>query len=107
MTEAWFGGRRTFGHNGRLIGSRSSIRYLPDSGFAIAVVTNQDRYSPDVIGTALLKIAIPSPTPVSPASPLPSPSSTPSVSPTPEPSPASVPTPEPSPPPDPTRSPIP
>src|SRR2546428_3925165 len=44
--EEWFGGRPTFGHNGRLVGSRTSIRYLPDSGFTIAIVTNQDRYLP-------------------------------------------------------------
>ena len=84
--EDWFGGRRTFGHNGRLVGSRTSIRYLPDSGFTIAIVTNQDRYLPDVIGTSLLNIAIPPPPPP-PAFPTPTPlaTPTPTASPTPEP----------------------
>ena len=58
VMEEWFGGRRTYGHSGRLNGSRSSIRYLPAYGFTIAVVTNQDRYSPDSIGTPLMDIAI-------------------------------------------------
>ena len=80
--EEWFGGRRTFGHNGRLVGSRTSIRYLPDSGFTIAIVTNQDRYLPDVIGTSLLNIAIPPPPPP-PSYPTPSPTPTPFATPTP------------------------
>ena len=52
------GGRVTYGHNGRLIGSRASIRYLPQSGFTVAVVTNQDIVGPDVFGTSLMNIAI-------------------------------------------------
>jgi D-alanyl-D-alanine carboxypeptidase len=52
------GGRMTYGHNGRLVGSRASIRYLPDTGFTVAVVTNQDVLGPDVFGTSLLNIAI-------------------------------------------------
>ena len=51
------GGRLTWGHNGRLIGARASIRYLPASGFTVAVVTNQDVVGPDVFGTSLLNIA--------------------------------------------------
>jgi D-alanyl-D-alanine carboxypeptidase len=51
------GGRLTWGHNGRLIGARASIRYLPASGFTVAVVTNQDVIGPDVFGTSLLNIA--------------------------------------------------
>lgn len=51
------GGRLTWGHNGRLIGARASIRYLPVSGFTVAVVTNQDVIGPDVFGTSLLNIA--------------------------------------------------
>ena len=47
------GGRLTWGHNGRLIGSRASIRYLPVTGFTVAVVTNQDVIGPDVFGTSL------------------------------------------------------
>ena len=57
--EVWLGGRRTVGHNGRLIGAGASMRYLPDSGFSIAVVTNQDRVSPDVFAAALLDIVLP------------------------------------------------
>ncbi len=52
------GGRLTYGHNGRLIGSRASIRYLPAYGFTVAVVTNQDVIGPDVFGTSLMNIAI-------------------------------------------------
>ena len=74
------GGRLTWGHNGRLIGARASIRYLPASGFTVAVVTNQDVVGPDVFGTSLLNIAfeswpppvviLPLPTfPVAPARP--------------------------------------
>jgi D-alanyl-D-alanine carboxypeptidase len=107
LMEEWLGGRRTVGHNGRLVGSRSSIRYLPDYGFTIAVVTNQDRYSPDSIGTPLMDIAIASLTPPPPqptASPAPSTSPGPSAAPSPtlvptasvESSPTAVPTLEPS-----------
>jgi hypothetical protein len=55
------------------------MRYLPDSGFSIAVVTNQDRVSPDVFAAALLAIAFPPP-------PTPSPSPSPQPMPVPTPS---------------------
>ena len=61
------GERLTYGHNGRLIGARASIRYLPQTGFTIAVVTNQDIIGPDVFGTSLMNIAIASMTPLPPA----------------------------------------
>jgi D-alanyl-D-alanine carboxypeptidase len=77
VMEQWFGGRWTYGHNGRLIGARASIRYLPDYGFAIAVVTNQDRIGPDVFGTALMNIAIPPPPPPLPPSSTPAPGASP------------------------------
>jgi D-alanyl-D-alanine carboxypeptidase len=93
VMEEWFGGRRTYGHNGRLNGSRSSIRYLPAYGFTIAVVTNQDRYSPDSIGTRLMDIAIASLTPAPSPSPTPSPSAAPAPSATPVPSASPEPTP--------------
>jgi D-alanyl-D-alanine carboxypeptidase len=67
MEVVILGGRFTVGHNGRLIGSRASIRYLPQSGFTVAVVTNQDPIGPDVFGTSLLNIAIASLTPPLPA----------------------------------------
>ena len=63
MEAVTLGGRFTVGHNGRLIGSRASIRYLPQSGFTVAVVTNQDPVGPDVFGTSLLNIAIASTAP--------------------------------------------
>ena len=68
--KVWLGGRLTVGHNGRLIGAGASMRYLPDSGFSIGIVTNQDRVSPDVFAAALLAIAFP---PVPPPSPTPTP----------------------------------
>jgi D-alanyl-D-alanine carboxypeptidase len=51
-------GHRTFGHSGRLLGFRSAVRYLPDSGISIAVLTNQSRTDPGPILRSLLKIAI-------------------------------------------------
>ena len=79
VEEVSLGGRLTEGHNGRLIGAGATTRYLPDSGFSIAVVTNQDRVSPDVFAAALLAIAFPPPPTPSPSpSPLPTPVPTPS-----------------------------
>lgn len=74
VEEAWLGGRLTVGHNGRLIGAGATMRYLPDSGFSVAVVTNQDRVSPDTFAAALLAIAFPpSPPPIGPPTPSPQP----------------------------------
>ncbi len=70
------GGRLTWGHNGRLIGARASIRYLPVSGFTVAVATNQDVIGPDVFGTSLLNIAfeaLPLPVVPIPYPPIPTP----------------------------------
>jgi len=83
VEEISIGGRQTVGHDGRLIGAGASMRYLAESGFSIAVVTNQDRVSPDVFAAALLAIAFPPP----PPSPLPSPTPTASPTPTPNPTP--------------------
>ena len=63
------GGRLTYGHNGRLLGARASIRYLPLSGFTVAVVTNQDIVGPDVFGTALVGMAIAATTRIVPTGP--------------------------------------
>jgi len=82
--EVWLGGRLTVGHNGRLIGAGASMRYLPDSGFSIAIVTNQDRVSPDVFAQALLAIAFPPSSP--PPPPTPSPTFPPEPMPVPTPS---------------------
>ena len=51
-------GLRTLGHSGRLLGFRSALRYLPDQGVAIAVLTNQSRTDPAVIVRSLLRIAL-------------------------------------------------
>ncbi|HYC07869.1 MAG TPA: serine hydrolase domain-containing protein [Candidatus Binatia bacterium] len=63
MFQVTIDGHRTVGHDGRLDGSRASIRYVPDSGFTIAVATNQDRIGPDVFGASLLAIAMAPPPP--------------------------------------------
>jgi D-alanyl-D-alanine carboxypeptidase len=51
-------GHRTLGHSGRLLGFRSAIRYLPDQGIAIAVLTNQSRTDPATIVRNMLRIAL-------------------------------------------------
>ena len=52
-------GRPALGHSGRFSGTRSVVRYLPDEGIAIAVLTNQSRVDPVVILSRLLAIASP------------------------------------------------
>ena len=49
----------TLGHSGRLGGYKSAMRYVPDQGVAVVVLTNQDRYDPDRIVRELLDIAMP------------------------------------------------
>ncbi|MEO5884860.1 MAG: serine hydrolase domain-containing protein [Candidatus Limnocylindrales bacterium] len=51
-------GQPSLGHSGRLLGFRSAVRYLPDNGITIAVLTNQSRTDPGIIVRALLKIAL-------------------------------------------------
>jgi D-alanyl-D-alanine carboxypeptidase len=51
-------GYRTLGHSGRLLGFRSAVRYLPDQGVSIAVLTNQSRQDPGAIVRQLLRIAL-------------------------------------------------
>jgi D-alanyl-D-alanine carboxypeptidase len=51
-------GRASLGHSGRLLGFRSVVRWLPDDGVAIAVLTNQSRTDPGIVLRALLKIAL-------------------------------------------------
>jgi D-alanyl-D-alanine carboxypeptidase len=55
-------GRVTLGHSGRLLGFRSVMRWLPEEGIAIAVLTNQSRIDPAVVARALLKLATAPPT---------------------------------------------
>ena len=50
-------GQAALGHSGRLLGFRSAMRYLPESGISIAVLTNQSRTDPAVVVRALLNIA--------------------------------------------------
>jgi D-alanyl-D-alanine carboxypeptidase len=51
-------GLKTVGHSGRLLGFRSAVRYLPDQGVSIAVLTNQSRQDPGAIVRQLLRIAM-------------------------------------------------
>jgi D-alanyl-D-alanine carboxypeptidase len=51
-------GRPTLGHSGRLLGSRTVIRWLPDERIAIAVLTNQSRADPNLLVRALLRVAV-------------------------------------------------
>ncbi len=52
-------GHKALGHSGRYLGFRNVVRYLPDEGVTIAVLTNQGAYDPARIATALLKIVLP------------------------------------------------
>ena len=56
LTEV--GGEPAIGHSGRLLGFRSAVRFMPDSGMTIAVLTNQSRTDPAIVLRALLKIAL-------------------------------------------------
>ena len=51
--------RSTLGHSGRLLGARAVVRYFPEAGLTIAVLTNQSRSDPSVVLTRLLKILLP------------------------------------------------
>ena len=51
-------GLTTVGHSGRLLGFRSAVRYLPDQGVSIAVLTNQSRTDPAPIVRSLLRMAL-------------------------------------------------
>jgi D-alanyl-D-alanine carboxypeptidase len=54
-------GHRTFGHSGRFLGFRSVMRWLPDEGVAIAVLTNQSRADINPLVARLIRIALPEP----------------------------------------------
>ncbi len=49
----------SYGHSGRLIGARSVVRWFPTLEIAIAVVTNQSRFDPDLVLRALLNVVAP------------------------------------------------
>lgn len=51
-------GRPTLGHSGRLLGSRTVVRWLPDEQIAIAVLTNQSRNDPGLVARALLRVVL-------------------------------------------------
>ena len=54
-------GRPTLGHSGRLLGSRTVVRWLPEQGIAIAVLTNQSRNDPNLVVRALLRVVLGAP----------------------------------------------
>ena len=51
-------GRPTLGHSGRLLGSRTVVRWLPNEGIGIAVLTNQSRSDPNLVVRALLRVVL-------------------------------------------------
>jgi CubicO group peptidase (beta-lactamase class C family) len=53
------GGQPSYGHGGRLVGAQSVVRWFPDQGVAIAVVTNQSRFDPQLVLEQLLAVAAP------------------------------------------------
>jgi CubicO group peptidase (beta-lactamase class C family) len=67
-------GRYALGHSGRFLGFRNVVRYLPEEGVTIAVLTNQGVKDPTKIAEALLKVVLP---PLPGASPSPSGSAAP------------------------------
>jgi hypothetical protein len=77
VQEATIDGRPTLGHSGRFLGSRSVVRWLPNEGIAIAVLTNQSRNDPGLVARALLQVVLgapaPTPTPTPTATPTPCP----------------------------------
>jgi D-alanyl-D-alanine carboxypeptidase len=52
-------GRTALGHSGRYVGFRNVVRYLPDEGVTIAVLTNQGVADPSRVAAALLRIVLP------------------------------------------------
>jgi D-alanyl-D-alanine carboxypeptidase len=58
-------GYSALGHSGRYLGIRNVVRYLPDAGITIAVLTNQSVYDPTRVASALLKVVLPTPSPSS------------------------------------------
>jgi D-alanyl-D-alanine carboxypeptidase len=52
-------GRISYGHSGRLVGARTVVRWFPEAGVAIALVTNESRFDPGFIARDLLAIVAP------------------------------------------------
>jgi Beta-lactamase class C and other penicillin binding proteins len=51
-------GRPTLGHSGRLLGFRAVMRWLPDQGIAVVVMTNQGRTDPGLLIRDLLRTVL-------------------------------------------------
>lgn len=51
-------GHATLGHSGRLLGFSAVMRWLPDEGIAIVVLTDQSRTDPDIVLDGLLRIGL-------------------------------------------------
>lgn len=62
-------GHDAYGHSGRFIGARSLIRYVPDLGIAVAVVSNTNRTDLATVLGNLVKAASPAVEPPPSASP--------------------------------------
>jgi len=64
-------GRPAMGHSGRLLGFRAVMRWLPDEGIAVAVMTNQSRTDPNLLVRDLLRsvLGVPPPCPECPPQP--------------------------------------
>ena len=52
-------GRLSYGHSGRLVGARNAMRWFPEAGLAIAVVTNESRFDPGSVVLDLLAVVAP------------------------------------------------
>jgi CubicO group peptidase (beta-lactamase class C family) len=61
VQAATIDGRPSLGHSGRLLGSRTVVRWLPEQGIAIAVLTNQSRNDPNLVARALLRVLLGTP----------------------------------------------
>jgi D-alanyl-D-alanine carboxypeptidase len=81
IEEVVLAGHPALGHGGRFLGYRGVVRYLPDVGITIAVLTNQGDYDPAKIATQLIRV-------VAPPVPGPSPTTSPRASGSPGPSPS-------------------
>jgi D-alanyl-D-alanine carboxypeptidase len=54
-------GHRSFGHSGRFIGIRASMRWLPDDEVAIGVLTNQSRTDVSPLVVRIVSLLLPEP----------------------------------------------
>jgi D-alanyl-D-alanine carboxypeptidase len=52
-------GHITYGHSGRLVGARSTMRYFPLEDLSIAIVTNESRFDPNPVLVDLFRIVAP------------------------------------------------